>query len=398
MSFYRILVLILIFASPYLFGQELSGNIAIEGRLFPESPLSDEQHGSSLSLSMKPELYYDWDGGYQSILFVPFFRLDQYDEDRTHFDIRELFWTYSSNDWELKTGIGQIFWGVTESQHLVDIINQTDFVESIDGEKKLGQPMVNFALIQDWGTLDLFILPGFRERTFQGRKGRLRFPFLIDKDNPVYQTEAEYKHIDFASRYSHTIGSIDFGVSYFYGTSREPRFSFNFEAPQNPKIIPIYDIIHQAGLDLQYTSEEGWLWKLESIVRRSRAKQFFSVTGGFEYTFYNISETGLDIGLLAEYLFDDRDQNYFSPNPFNNHIFAGTRLAFNDVQSTDLLAGALVNYRTGSTFITVEGSRRIGESFKLILEVRAFTNIPADDFFYGFRKDGHIKLDLEWYF
>ena len=298
----------------------------------------------------------------------------------------------------MKAGVGQIFWGVTESQHLVDIVNQTDFVESIDGEKKLGQPMVNFAWINDWGTLDLFLLPGFRERTFQGKEGRLRFPLVIDTDNPVYQTESEYKHIDFAARYSNTFGEVDLGVSYFYGNSREPRFLFNFENPSNPIIIPSYNIIHQAGLDLQYTSEGGWLWKLESIVRSSREKQFFAVTGGFEYTFSNISETGLDIGVLAEYLFDDRDQNFFAPNPFDNHVFAGTRLAFNDVQSTDLLVGALVNYRTGSAFISAEGSRRLGESFKLILEVRAFTNIPDDDFFYGFRKDGHLKLDLEWYF
>ena len=43
-------------------------------------------------------------------------------------------------------------------------------------------------------------------------------------------------------------------------------------------------------------------------------------------------------------------------------------------------------------------SRRLGETMKIILEVRAFTNISADEFFYGFRKDGHAKIDLEWYF
>jgi len=54
------------------------------------------------------------------------------------------------------------FWGVTEFQHLVDIINQTDLVENIDTEDKLGQPMINLALINDWGTVDLFIMPYFR--------------------------------------------------------------------------------------------------------------------------------------------------------------------------------------------------------------------------------------------
>jgi hypothetical protein len=398
MSFYKLFIPVFLYILSTSYSQELSGYISVEGRGFPESALSSEQHGSSLSLSIKPEIYYDWDDGYQSIVFVPFFRLDQYDEARTHSDIRELFWTHAADDWELKAGIRQVFWGVTESQHLVDIINQTDFVESIDGEKKLGQPMINFSLIQDWGILDLFLLTGFRERTFPGKKGRLRFPLLIDSDAAVYQAEAEYKHIDFAARYSHTIGNIDFGLSYFYGTSREPRYLINEENQMPPQIIPVYDIIHQSGLDLQYTSDSGWLWKLESIVRRSREKQFFAFTGGFEYTFSNIDDSGLDIGLIAEYLFDDRDQRYFPPNPFNKHIFGGARLAFNDVQSTDLLAGAIVNQKTGSTFITVEGSRRLGDTMKLILEIRAFTNILDDDFFYGFRKDGHAKIELEWYY
>jgi hypothetical protein len=137
---------------------------------------------------------------------------------------------------------------------------------------------------------------------------------------------------------------------------------------------------------------------VESIVRENRGNQFFSFTGGYEYTFSNVNGKGLDIGILTEYLYDDRDLEDFAPNPFDNHLFAGMRLAFNDVQSTDLLAGAMINNDNSSVFYTVEGSRRLGESIKLILEIRAFSNIPEDDFFYGFRNDNHAKLDLEWYF
>ena len=67
-----------------------------------------------------------------------------------------------------------MFWGVTELRHLVDIINQTDLVENLDGEQKLGQPMVQLTLLKDWGTLDFFAMPYFRERTFTGPDGRPR--------------------------------------------------------------------------------------------------------------------------------------------------------------------------------------------------------------------------------
>ena len=53
-----------------------------------------------------------------------------------------------------------MFWGVTESQHLVDVVNQTDLVENPDGEEKLGQLMVNLTVARSWGTLNLFVAPG----------------------------------------------------------------------------------------------------------------------------------------------------------------------------------------------------------------------------------------------
>ena len=63
-----------------------------------------------------------------------------------HGDIRELAYVHASDDWELRLGIRKEFWGVTEFQHLVDVINQTDGVEDFDGEDKLGQQMVNLII------------------------------------------------------------------------------------------------------------------------------------------------------------------------------------------------------------------------------------------------------------
>ncbi len=73
---------------------------------------------------------------------------------------------------ETRVGVRRVFWGVTEFQHLVDIINQSDSVEDIDNEDKLGQPMINLSLVKDWGIVDFFVLPYFRERTFAGAEGR----------------------------------------------------------------------------------------------------------------------------------------------------------------------------------------------------------------------------------
>ena len=390
-------VLVLILPGNQLIAQEISGFFAAEARVFPQSPLDEQQSGTGFSFVAKPEFYIDWAGGSHSLLFVPFYRWDQHDKNRTHWDIRELFWLTYGDWWELAVGFRQVFWGVTESQHLVDIINQTDFVENIDGEQKLGQPMVHLAIINDLGIFEMFVLTGFRERNFPSMSGRLRFPVRIDTERATYQSAEKEKHIDFAGRYTQSIGPIDLGLSYFYGTSREPRFFADFSNPTEPQFTPHYDLIHQGGLDIQYTAG-AWLWKLEAITRSSNQYQLYATTGGFEYTFGNMSNSGIDLGIIAEYLYNDGDRFFFPFNPFSNHLFVGTRLAFNDIQSTDILAGGIVNSNNGTAFLTVEASRRIGDAWKLILELRGFGQVSSSDYFYAFRRDTHIRTELAWYF
>ena len=372
---------------------EWSGNVAAELRYFPNDPIDNRQFDSSnISISAQPEYYRSWDNGDQSFIFTPFARIDQNDSERTHFDIRELAWVKVTDKWELRAGIRKVFWGVTESQHLVDIINQTDLVENIDGEDKLGQPMINLALVRDSGTLDLYLLPGFRERTFPGEDGRLRSGLVVDTDNPVYESGAEDKHTDFAVRWSQSLDVLDIGLSYFNGTSRDPRFIPN---GSGTALLPVYDIINQTGIDLQATIEE-WLWKLEVITRSGQGDRYTALTGGFEYTFFGIFETSYDLGVIAEYLHDDRDEE--ATTPFANDLMTGARFTLNDEQSTEILAGIITDLDEGSIMLNVEASRRLGDAWKLSLEARAFANLDATDPLYSFRKDDHLHAELAWYF
>ena len=375
---------------------EWSGYIAGEFRFFPESPLSSTQHDEfNSSLIFEPEFYHEWAQGNQSIIIVPFFRLDQNDDERTHFDIREMFWQMVSKRWELRVGIGKVFWGVTESQHLVDIINQTDLVEGPDSEDKLGQPMTNLALVLPWGTLDLFMLPYFRKRTFPGKKGRLRPPLRIDTDRAEYESGAKEYHIDWAVRWSHSLRDFDIGVSHFSGTSREPRLVSSEQSSKETVLVPFYELIDQTGLDLQWT-KGSWLCKLEIISRYGQGDRFTALTGGLEYTYVGLFNTAIDLGLLSEYLYDDRGVK--ATTPFEDDVFMGTRLTFNDVQSTDILAGVIFDTDDNTTFWFLEGSRRLGENWTVDLEVRAFNKLTSNDPLFGFRKDDYLQLQFARHF
>jgi len=386
-------LLVMLILAGEVYAGELSGYVTAETRLFANSPNFSGQEMNNVSVAIQPEYYHEWDGG-RSFTFVPFLRIDSADPERTHLDIRELFGLWVFENWELGVGIRKVFWGVTESRHLVDIINQTDFVEALDLEEKLGQPMVNLSVPRDWGTIDLFILPYFRERTFPGRKGRLRSGLVVDTDQASYESGDEERHIDFAVRYSHTIGEWDIGLSYFRGTGRKPTLLTGTDSSGDIVLIPFYEQIDQAGVDLQRVAGD-WLWKLETIYRSGQGESFFALTGGFEYTFFGIGESSMDIGIIGEWLYDDRGGE---ATPFENDIMSGLRLAVNDAASTEALLGVIQDLGSSARLLILESSRRFSDHWKVIIEMRAFLNQPSEDLLFSQRDDDFIQIELAYYF
>lgn len=372
-----------------------SGSLGGEMRTFVEQPQFPNQlEHAQPSLSILPEVAYDTEDGAHQFRLSPFLRLDSRDSARTHVDLREAYWRYASEDWEVLLGVNKVFWGVAESRHLVNIINQIDFVEDIDEEDHLGQPMLNLAMQREWGRVDLFTLPRFRERTFPGEKGRLRFRLPVETDAAEYESGLAEWHVDHALRYSHFIGDWDIGAYVFYGTSREPRFMPNATMT---RLTPVYDLITQGGLDVQYT-HGPWLWKFEGIVREGQGHTFGAAVGGVEYTVFQILDTDADLGLLFEYLYDGRDLDAAPITFFEDDLFVGTRLAFNDIHDTAVLVGGIIDREDQSTALFVEAERRLGQQWKLEIESRAFVNVNRASRLDSFRRDSFITVRLSFGF
>jgi hypothetical protein len=376
------------------FGYELSGYVSAEGRFFVNEATFPGQENISGSLAVAPELYHEWENG-SALTFIPYARLDGTDPERTHFDIRELNYLLLGEKWELRIGVGKVFWGTTEFVHLVDIVNQTDFVEDIDGEDKLGQPMVHLALVRDWGVVDMFALPYFRERTFPGSNGRPRFGLRVDTVHPVYESDDEEHHTDYAFRYSHYIGALDFGVSYFTGTGREPTFLPGMDSGGQPVLIPFYELIDQTGVDLQVVAGQ-WLLKLEAIQRSGQGEDFSAFTGGFEYTFVGLGGSAIDLGIVGEWAYDDRGEAATTAN--EDDILTGIRVTFNDQAGSEVLAGLALDRDSSAQIISVEASRRFGSSVKASLEAYAFVDLPIDDPLYSMRDDDFVSMEIAYYF
>ena len=374
---------------------ELSGNIEAQARSFWNDPAWVGQDSQAIqgSVALTADIRWRNSDGTQRASFIPFLRGDAADEERSLADLKEAYWAITGKSYELLLGVNTVFWGVTESVHLVDIVNQTDLAADIDGEDKLGQPMVTFSTQQDWGEISAYVMPYFRERTFAGIDGRFRPELPLDTDNPVYESSAEEHHVDVALRYSHYFGDVDIGLSAFSGTSREPRF---LPADDGQSLLPVYDQISQVGVDLQYT-KDAWLWKLEAIARNGANHSFAAAVGGFEYTMYQVRSSSADLGLLLEYQYDGR--NEFEPFTIaDNDLFVAARLAMNDTQDTAILAGFSYDTETGESFVNIEAERRFGEDWFGELRVRAFSGAGPGDTTYWLRKDNYVQLSLARYF
>ena len=367
------------------------GYVSGESRFFPEAPAFPGQaRGPQNGFVLQPQ--FDWTTRGQSLGMTLFYRYDAIDDARTHFDVREMLWQVTGNDIDFALGVGQVFWGVTESRHLVDIINQVDYVEDVDLEERLGQPMLRITREQSWGVLSAYVLPGFRERVFPGEAGRLRPAYPVAMHDARYASEKGDRHVDFALRYAHVLGDWDVGMYLFRGTGREPRL-----VPDGNRLLPYYDIISQWGTDLQLTLD-NWLWKFEGIVREGQGRTFAAVVGGGEYTLYQLAESDADLGLLFEILYDGRDPTA-PPTLFDRDVFLAMRLILNDIDNTALLAGIYQDLRKDEQILIFEAERRLGDHWRFALDVRTFAgSASSDPFFQSIERDDYLRMRLMYYF
>ncbi len=362
------------------------GEVTVRGLIFPGAMPAGRQVRHETSLIFTARRYLDWDRGRQTVTIEPVVRLDLGDGRRSRVDFRDLSWQRVWHDWRLRVGLREVFWGVTESLNLVDVINQQDPIESGAGYAKLGQPMVNLTMMRNWGTIDFFLLPWFRERQFVGRAGRLWSPLRVYTDGAVFESKARQRHLDWTVRWTHAIGDWEIGLSHFAGTRRDPRFVSGTDEAGRNVLIPHYDLMDQTGLDVQWTTG-GWLWKLEAMTRNSTNGRFAAVAGGFEYAFADF------LSVYAEYVFDSRGAE--ATTSFENDLFAGARLT---LQDGEIRTRAFLDPRTGNTVVSIEVVRRLSDNATLAAEVRVFEGNRSREPRYAPRQDGSIALTMSRYF
>lgn len=318
---------------------------------------------------------------------------DQHDNHRNRVDFNELAWRYSPQKFSLLAGMHTEFWGVTESWHLIDVLNQTDLTQNIDQHAKLGQMMLKASYQTELGNFNVYVLPFFRERVFVGERGRLKPAFNVDEKLATYESSHGDRHVDLAARYSNTIGMWDFGIAQFNGTGREPVLLPVISQGQPLVLAPYYELIKQSSVNAQMTAD-SLLLKFEAISHSSKFQHTYrSAVAGLEYTQTGIFRSSADLGFLAEYLYDERGDH--ATMPFSSDLFLALRYVANNVAQTTYLLGTYVHRGTGAKSFRFEMATRLKDGLTLSLEGQGFAKETQRDLFYSYRDDSYLTMKLK---
>lgn len=370
---------------------ELNGYLGVEQRGFLERGMASARSGVS-SFVLEPELVARAGSGRAAFIVRPFQRWDAEDGRRTHFDLRELAVEIQRGELDFRAGSRKVFWGVAESQHVVDVINQTDLVESLDLEEKLGQPMINVTWRPRHASFELYVLPRFREREFKEVETRLGPPLPVA--GAAYESADRRKHMDFAARAQFAPREeLSVALSQFHGTNREPQLLLR-ATPQGGKLVPYYSIMRQTGLELQWTQGSLAL-KHESFYRAERGADTFRTVYGLEYTLFQLGESRRDLGLILEHNYDSRLRR--AATALQNDLFVGTRLSFNNETSSELIAGVFRDLEHHSVIGKIEWQHRLAAALTLTLNVYTFHRIEQPEPLYVNRNDSFIELGVNYH-
>lgn len=375
------------------------GNIQLQNRSFFHGPTGAQRDQFQYSYAVAPQLRSIALSGDQIITGKLFYRKDFTDDVRTHWDIRELKFDQRMDDTVITWGVDRVFWGKTESQNLVDVINQYDGVEGAFTEEKLGQPMIRVRHIAESGVLEAYYLPYSRQATYAGSHGRLRTKPGIDGDHAQYRQGTKQWYPGVALRWEPDMHELDIGLSMFHGLSREPPFT-PIDHNGESRFAPVYSAITQIGLDIQYVADQT-LYKLEGIYRRGQLdlalfkRNYAAVTLGLEHTIGGFLQGPGDFGLIIEYNRDGLGKR--SINILEDDVVLGLRYSLNDVADTYLLATVALDRIFDSRLYNVKLTRRVGESLKLSVELFVPTLNDDKELIYGYRRDAVATTSISYY-
>jgi len=376
---------------------ELRGDVEIRLDHYPDTPLYTDQSTESTQPGLASSV--DWDGhlGDSNRVKLSLFAKYQSESEREYSgDVQEAW--FSLDDLNSEWRIGQLmeYWGVLEAENIADVINPRDAEEDFQGDFKLGIPGIAFSYFSQQAEYSFWLLPYSRERRLAYGEDRFR-NFPLETQDPKF--EKAQSNTAAAIRASRVNDQVEFSVSYYYGHARMPWFELQLDNSNQPTgLTPMYDLINQTSFEMLWLPGNT-IFKLESFYQSNKVDDFFAAGIGFEREIPKLGPGNTSLTFYGEAYFDDRNQNLSQALAiFQKDIFIGTRLALNDVSSSEFQFRWTYDLEYESSLIDIRAERRIGKNWFLNAVLYKFFHVESDPALKSFQNDDRLRMSLIWNF
>jgi len=256
---------------------------------------------------------------------------DKDDSTRNYTKVNEAYLKYEAQDYEIKAGKDIKFWGTLELHNITDIYNLKNLkYDLFDKDKKLGSVGVTF------------------------------IKYLENEDELLISRNSIDNYKTNFIKYSGSrdfIGAVDFN---FLSTNSNDKNKF---------------------LTYNTMVKDDTLYKVEySYSNNKSIDNFYELGLGVEHTLYGLINQK-DLGILIEYYKSD-NKNL----TYQNDLFIGARVTFNDVSSSDIITGVVVDNDTKEKTYSFEYNTRLFDQYK-----SKITYIKNDLF-------SQVSLNIGYYF
>ena len=346
----RILILLLSI-NFYLFAFDIKGNIEVEYKKYFEvkSSKSDESKSISGQIETKKEFA-------NSYIFSKIeFLKDNDDKKREYILLNEIFYKYMGDDYDFIIGKNIKFWGALELHNLTDIFNAKNILNDVtDKDKKLGSFNISYMkILENEDELSFLIKPIEEKQKFVWAKNPLNnFPLPYDEN-----FKKEKKRPTIYLKYDGSRSGLDFRFIFQNGYD-----SYRDLIMENNRLKQYLYLVNKFITYNTFVKDDT-LYKLEfaytDVLDYGKIDDYYEIGGGIEHTIYSLFDKK-DVGVLAEYYKSDMDREII----YQNDIFVGVRISFNDKDSSEVITGVIKDFDNQENSYSFEYNTRFFENFK----------------------------------
>ena len=412
---FKVVLIGILFSSSLYSEVSSQGNITFENRIFEDdknSLTTDQNNSISTDLEVAIEK------NSLSSRAKVFSRTDIRDLNRDVLYVSEAYLKWQGDTQSVSVGAHKFNWSSNEAFHPLDSVNSRNFDGNFENAEKIGEPSLVYKFESDNYFIDLVYLPSLTIPILPSSSNRLSFsssnlstPFWADDSGSLNTSDwVAHGYSQYFVKWTGDYLGSDITVTYLEHLSRE-----NVIIALNPFSLTAHAIfvpVKELGLGVQKVFSE-WIVKLELLNRdflESNEIALGSLVVKQDIADHSVVAIGIthsgggESTFILEYqkvLGVDTEVSQ-SLNAFQNDILLAWRLAFNNINGSEIFASFIYDLeKEEESLFNFSFTSRLTDVWKYTTGVRVYSSMSSSavpNGFENFKESDHLFFNLSRYF